>query len=137
MTERLGAVLARNTLLGLVLGLGFLLILPRRGLPGWDFVDVATLGLCFAFGEYGAERALSAIPGIDTPGGRVIRMAGWFAAGLWASLVGRVLWRLYGRDTADLPALVWGGVFGVVLELALHGVLGVAGRSAFFRRARG
>jgi hypothetical protein len=58
--------------------------------------------------------------GIDTPGGRASRATGWFAAGLWAYLIGRVAWQLCGRDPAQLPALVLGGAFLVALELALH-----------------
>ncbi len=134
MSERAGAVLARNTGLAIVLGVLFLVVLPRRGHIVWDFMDAATLGLCFALMGYAAERALRAIPGIATAGGRVVRVVGWFAAGLWAFLLGRVLWRLYGRDADELPALVWGGVFMVALELALHGVLATRGRSDVFSR---
>lgn len=134
MSERFSAVLVRNTALALVLGAVFLVLLPRSGGLGWDFVDAATLGLCFALIGYGAERALRTIPGIDTAGGRAIRVLGWFAAGLWALLLGRVLWRFFGREADDLPALVWGGVFMVGLELALHAALATRGRSDVFRR---
>lgn len=122
MTKRPGAIVIRNTLLGVALGVLFLPILPRRGSLGWDLVDSATLGLCFAFVTWATELALRAVPGIDSPGGWVVRAAGWFAGGLWAFLAGRILWQLYGRDTTALPALAWGGVVGVTLEVALHGV---------------
>lgn len=136
MSDRFGAVLTRNTLLGVALGVLFLAMLPRPGPWGWDLVDAVSLGMCFAFVGYAAERALCAIPGIATPTGRVVRVAGWFAAGLWAALMGRVLWRLYGRETADLPGLVWGGLVLVALELLLHAGLGSRGTSPFFGRAR-
>jgi hypothetical protein len=99
-------------------------------------VDAVTLGVCFAFVGYVAERVLRAIPGIETPMGRVVRVAGWFAAGLWAALMGRVVWRFYGRETADLPGLVWGGLVLVVVELLLHAGLGSRVTSPFFGRAR-
>lgn len=132
MSERAGAVLALNTVLALVLGALFLVVLPRSGQLLWDGVDAVTLGLCFALVGYAAERALRAIPGIATTGGRAIRIVGWFAAGLWALLLGRVLWRLYGRDGEELPALVWGGVIMVGLELVLHAVLAARGQSDVF-----
>jgi len=134
VSDPFGAVLARNTLLGLVLGALLATILPRSGALGRDYLDAVTVGLCFAFLGYAAERALALVPGIRTGGGRLVRVAGWFAAGLWAYLAGRVLWRLYGRDTADLPPLVWGGVFLVAVELVLHGGLALRGRSDFFGR---
>ena len=135
MSETFSAVLGRNTLLGLALGAILLGVLPRSGTLAWDFLDAATIGLCFAYVGYAAERALMALPGIHSRGGRVVRVAGWFAAGLWAYLAGRVLWRLYGRDPTELPALVWGGGFLVVVELGLHAALAVRARSDFFGRA--
>jgi hypothetical protein len=136
MSERLGAVVARNTLLALVLGAVFYFVLPRRGELPWDLVDVASLGLCFAVVGWAAERAMRIVPGIDTPGGRVVRVGGWFAAGMWAYVAGHYLWGLYGRDTTELPVLWWGGGLLVVVELALHGVLARGGRSDFFGRAQ-
>lgn len=135
MSDRFGAVLGRNTLLGLVLGAILVAVLPRAGDLRWDYLDATTIGLCFAFVGYAAERALALLPGITTPGGRIVRIAGWFAGGLWAYLAARVVWRLYGRDPAELPALVWGGVFLVAVELALHEALALRGRSDFFHRA--
>jgi len=135
VSDTFGAVLARNTLLGLVLGALLTMVLPRSGALGRDYLDAATVGLCFAFLGYAAERALALIPGIRVGGGRLVRVAAWFAAGLWAYLAGRVLWRLYGRETTELPALVWGGVFLVAVELVLHAALALRGRSDFFGRA--
>jgi hypothetical protein len=134
MSERAGAVIARNTLLALLLGAVLLLVLPRGPALGWSYVDTFTIAFSFAAMGWVAERLLLWIPGIDTPGGRAIRVTGWFAAGLWAYLLGRIAWRLYGRDPAELPALVWGGVFLVGLELVLHAGLAARGEAGFFKR---
>lgn len=136
MSERFGAVLARNTILALVLGATFLAVLPRSGVIWRDFVDAASLGACFALVGYLAERAMRIVPGIDTRAGRVVRLGGWFTAGLWAYVAGHYLWRQYGYDPAELPVLWWGGALLVVVELALHGVLASRGRSDFFGRSR-
>lgn len=135
MSETFGAVVGRNTLLGLVLGGLLTALLPRSGPLARDYLDATSVGLCFAFGGHAAERALATVPGIRSGGGRVVRIAGWFAAGLWAYLAGRVLWRLYGRDATELPALAWGGGFLVVVELTLHAALALRGRSDFFGRS--
>ncbi len=124
--------LARNVALAAVLGVLFFLGLPRRGALGWDFLDAFTLGFCFAWIGYYVEVALLAIPDITTAVGRLIRVAGWFAGGLWCFVVGRYLWTLYGRDVAELPGLVFGGVFFVGLQLVLHGALRAAGKPSFF-----
>src|SRR2546427_7786111 len=58
----------------------------------------------------------------ETGPGRLVRLAGWFAGGLWCYLVARWLWIRYGRDLNDLPGLVWGGAFLVVLELIMSAV---------------
>jgi hypothetical protein len=104
----------------------FLVLLPRHASLVWDFVDVFTLAFCFTFLGHYVEVLLLALPGIETGPGRVVRVAGWFAGGLWCYLVGRWLWIRYGRDVGDLPGLVWGGVFLLVLELVMHVVAGRA-----------
>ena len=135
MSERVAAVVARNTALALLVGAGFLLTLPRSAPLGWAFVDAFGLALWLVAGGYVAERVLLRIPGIVTAGGRWVRVAGWFAMGMWAYLAGRVTWRLLGRDPRELPPLIWGGVFLVALELVIHGVLAARGRPGFFSRA--
>ncbi len=116
--------LTRTTLAALVLALALLVALPRHGSLGSDFFDVFTLAFCFTlFGHY-IEAFLRALPGIETGPGRLVRLAGWFAGGLWCYLVARWLWLRYGRDLNDLPGLVWGGVFLVVLELMMSAISG-------------
>lgn len=132
--ERFFAALARNTGLALMLGLLFLLALPRgKGGLGWDYFDAFTLAFCFTFFGYYVEVLLLKIPDIETGMGRLIRIVGWFAGGLWCFVVGRYLWILYGRDPAELPRLAAGGVFLVGLELVLHAGLNAAGKPNFFR----
>lgn len=98
----------------------FLALLPRHASLAWDLVDVFTLAFCFTFLGHYVELLLQALPGIETGPGRVVRVAGWFAGGLWCYVVGRWLWIRYGRDLKDLPGLVWGGVFLLVLELVTN-----------------
>ena len=125
--------LARNVVLAAVVGLLLLIGLPRHGTLVWDFLDVFTLAFCFAFIGYYVEVLLLALPGIATGIGRLIRVAGWFAGGLWCYVIGRFLWSIYGRDIAELPGLVFGGVFFVALQLALHGALAAAGKPSFYK----
>lgn len=135
MPEPFFKALTRNTALAAVLAVLFLFALPRQGEGGlgWDFLDAFTLAFCFSFIGYYVEVVLLMIPGIEIGGGRLIRIAGWFAGGLWCYVVGRYLWVLYGRNVADLPPLVSGGVFLVVLELVLHGLLNKKGVPNFYR----
>ena len=72
------------------------------------------------------------VPGIETPSGKVIRMVGWFAGGLWCYEVARWLLLLYGRNTAELPPLLWGGVFFVGLEFVVHALLQAGGKPNFY-----
>ncbi|OLC04713.1 MAG: hypothetical protein AUH78_07590 [Gemmatimonadetes bacterium 13_1_40CM_4_69_8] len=114
--------LTRTTIAALVLALALLVALPRHGSLGSDFVDVFTLTFCFTFLGHYIDALLRALPGIETGPGRLVRLAGWFAGGLWCYLVARWLWIRYGRDLNDLPGLVWGGAFLVVLELIMSAV---------------
>jgi hypothetical protein len=75
---------------------------------------------------------LDRIPQIDVGVGRIVRLLGWFAGGLWCYLVARWLWTHYGRDVQDLPGLVWGGVFFVFLELFAHAIVKTRGRPSFY-----
>ncbi|HEX9193416.1 MAG TPA: hypothetical protein VF871_06655, partial [Burkholderiales bacterium] len=72
------------------------------------------------------------VPGIETPIGKVIRVVGWFAGGLWCYEVGRWLLLLYGRNTGALPPLMWGGFFFVGLEFVVHGILQASGKPNFY-----
>jgi hypothetical protein len=72
------------------------------------------------------------IPDIEVGIGRVVRLAGWFGGGVWIYEIARRIWLLYGRSTLDLPPLVWGGVFFVVLELVLHAVLRAQGKPNYY-----
>ena len=124
--------LTRNTLLALLLALLLVAVLPRRGAFGWDFLDAFTLAFCFTYVGHLVEVLLLKIPGIETPGGKIIRVFGWFAGGLWCYELARLALRLYGRDTSDLPSLVWGGVFFVGLEFVVHGLLQASGKPSLY-----
>ncbi len=112
--------LTRTTLLALLLGGVFLLALPRHGSLGADFVDSFTIAFCFTFLGHYVEALLLALPEIETGVGHVVRVAGWFAGGLWCYVIARWLWSRLGRDVHELPGLVWGGVFLVALELVMQ-----------------
>jgi hypothetical protein len=124
--------LTRNTLLALPLALVVFLMLPRHGTLGWDLFDAFTLTFCFTYVGHLVEVLLLKLPGIETPTGKVIRVCGWFAGGLWCYEVGRWLLLLYGRDTHTLPPLLWGGLFFVGLQFVVHGVLQAAGKPNFY-----
>jgi len=112
--------LTRATVGAGALGIVFLLALPRHGSLASDFVDGFTVAFCFTFLGHYVDRVLLALPGIRTGVGPAVRVVGWFAGGLWCYVIARWLWIKYGRDLGDLPALIWGGVFLVVLELVVR-----------------
>jgi hypothetical protein len=124
--------LTRNTLLAVPLALVFFLALPRQGALGWDLLDAFTLAFSFTLVGYFVEVLLLKIPGIETPGGRLVRVLGWFAGGLWCYVVGRWVLLAYGRDTQALPHLVWGGILFVALQLVLHAMLQGSGKPNFY-----
>jgi hypothetical protein len=124
--------LTRNTLLALPLALVISTALPSHGTPWWDFLDAFTLAFCFTLVGYWVEVWLLKIPGIETGGGQIIRVLGWFAGGLWCYVLGRWALLAYGRDTSELPSLMWGGFFFVAFQLVLHGVLQASGRPNFY-----
>ena len=124
--------LTRNTLLAVPLALLFVTVLPRHGTLGWDFLDAFTLAFSFTYVGHLVEVLLLRIPGIQTPGGKIIRVFGWFAGGLWCYELGRLVLLLYGRTTDELPPLVWGGVFFVVLQFVVHGLLQASGKPNFY-----
>jgi hypothetical protein len=124
--------LTRNTLLAVPLALVILAALPRQGRVGWDFLDGFTIAFSFTYVGHWVEVWLLKIPGIETPGGKVVRVFGWFAGGLWCYVLARWALLTYGRDTSQLPSLIWGGVFFVALQFVVHGVLQAAGKPSFY-----
>jgi hypothetical protein len=124
--------LTRNTLLAVPLALLLVVVLPRHGAFGWEFLDAFTLAFCFTYVGHLVEVLLLRIPGIETPGGKIIRVVGWFAGGLWCYELARLALRLYGRDTSELPPLIWGGIFFVGLEFVVHGLLQASGKPNFY-----
>lgn len=107
---------SRRLLLGVALGAVFTAILPRHGALGWDFFDALTVACCFTLLGGLVDGALQLLPDIDVGAGPLVRIAGWFAGGLWCAVVARWLWQQYGRDLADLPGVWWGGVAVVAIE---------------------
>ncbi len=125
--------LTRNTLLAVPLGfLIYTTVLPHQGQVGWDLLDAFTLAFCFTYVGHWVEVWLLRVPGIETPIGKVIRVVGWFAGGLWCYEVGRWLLLLYGRNTGALPPLMWGGFFFVGFEFVVHGILQASGKPNFY-----
>jgi hypothetical protein len=125
--------LTRNTLLALPLALLiYTTVLPRHGPLGWDLLDAFTLAFCFTYVGHLVEVLLLKIPGIETPTGKLVRVAGWFAGGLWCYEVGRWLLLLYGRNTGELPSLMAGGLFFVGLQFVVHGILQASGKPNFY-----
>jgi len=109
--------LTRSTVVAGALGIVFLLAFPRHASLVSDFVDAFTVAFCFTFLGHYVDRLLLALPGIRAGVGPVVRVVGWFAGGLWCGVIARWLWMQYGRDLGELPGLIWGGVFLVILEL--------------------
>ena len=120
MSEPFVKTVTRATLWAIGLGVVFLLALPRHGSVVSDFVDAFSVAFCFTFLGHYTDRLLLALPGIHTGIGPLVRAAGWFAGGLWSYVAGRWLWFHYGRDLSELPGVVWGGMFLVILELAMN-----------------
>ena len=124
--------LSRNTLLALPLALVIFAALPREGTARWDLLDAFLLAFSFTYVGHWVEVWLLKIPGIETPSGKVIRVVGWFAGGLWCYVLARWALTAYGRDTSQLPSLIWGGLFFVALQFVLHGVLQASGKPNFY-----
>ena len=130
--DRFFTTLTRSTVAAGLLAAVFLLAVPRHAGVLLDFVDVFTVAFCFTFlGRY-VDAFLLAIPEIEVGIGRLIRVVGWFAGGLWCYVVARWIWLRYGRDLQDLPALMWGGVFFVAFELVAHAVKKTRGQPSFY-----
>ena len=125
--------LTRNTLLAVPLALLiYTTVLPHHGTPAWDVLDAFTLAFSFTYMGHWVETWLLKIPDIETSIGKVVRVVGWFAGGLWCYEVARWLLLLYGRNTAELPPLLWGGVFFVGLEFVVHALLQAGGKPNFY-----
>ena len=130
--DRFLTILARNTVAAGLLAVVFLFALPRHAAFLWDFVDAFMLAFCFTFLGHYVDALLLTIPEIEVGVGRIVRVLGWFAGGLWCYIVARWLWPRSGRDLDDLPGLVWGGVFFVGLELVAQAVMKARGRPSFY-----
>jgi len=122
--------LTRNTLLALAVAFVVYLLLPRQS--NLDFLDAFTIAFSFTYLGYLVEKALLKLPGIETGAGRIIRVLGWFAGGLWCYVLARWVLVLYGHSTAGLPSLLWGGLFFVGLQFVLHGILQATGKPNFY-----
>jgi hypothetical protein len=125
-------VVTRNTVAAGLVAIVLLIALPRHAGVMWDFVDVFTLAFCFSFLGHYVDALLLALPDIEIGFGRLVRVLGWFAGGLWCYIVARWLWTHYGRDLHELPGLLWGGAIFVCLELVVHGVMRAQGRPSFY-----
>jgi hypothetical protein len=88
-------------------------------------------GLLLTFLGHYVHALLLRIPEIKVGVGRIARVLGWFAGGLWCYVVARWLWTGYGRDLHDPPGLLWGGCF-VGLELVVHAPMKARGRPSFY-----
>jgi len=124
--------LTRSTLLAIPLAFLILTVLPRHGTFLWDYLDAFTLAFSFTYMGHWVEVLLLRIPGIETSSGKIVRVFGWFAGGLWCYVLARWALVLYGRDTRELPSLLWGGLFFVGLELVVHGLLQASGKPNFY-----
>ena len=120
--------LTRNTLLAVPVTILVDLSLPAS----FDLLDAFTIAFSFTFVGYLVEKALLKIPGIETGGGRIIRVLGWFAGGLWCYVLARWALVAYGRDTTPLPSLIWGGLLFVGLQFVVHGILQATGKPNFY-----
>ena len=120
--------LTRNTLMAVPLALVFFFALPRQGALGWDLLDDFTLAFAFTYVGYFVEVLLLKLPGIETGAGRLVRVVGWFAGGLWCYELGRWALVAYGRDLRTFPPLLYGGFFFIALQLFLHALKPAAGK---------
>ena len=124
--------LTRNTLLAALLALVIYGLLPKHGAFGWDYVDAFILAFSFTYVGHLVETVLLKLPGIETGTGKFVRVLGWFAGGLWCYELARWVLVLSGRNTSEMPPLLWGGVFFVGLEFVVHGLLQASGKPNFY-----
>jgi len=130
--ERFLTTVTRTGVAAGIIALILVLLLPRHAGFGLDFVDLFSVAFCFTFLGHYVEVFLLAVPQISVGAGRLVRLAGWFAGGLWCYVVARWLWVHYGRNLAELPGLLWGGVFLIALELVVHGWMKSRGVANFY-----
>jgi len=95
-------------------------------------LDAFTLAFSFTYIGHWVEVVLLKIPGIETGGGKIVRVLGWLAGGLWCYVLARWALVAYGRDTRQLPGLIWGGLFFVALQFVVHGLLQASGKPNFY-----
>lgn len=124
--------LTRNTLLAIPVALAISAALPKHGTLAWDLLDAFTLAFAFTYGGHWVEVLLLKIPGIETGSGKIVRVLGWFAGGLWCYVLARWALLLYGSDTRALPPLLWGGLAFVAMEFVVHGLLQASGKPNFY-----
>lgn len=128
--------LTRNTLLSIPVALVIYAMSRKHGNVAWDLLDAFTLAFAFTYVGHWVEVWLLKIPGIDTGTGKFVRVLGWFAGGLWCYVLARWALMLYGRDTRELPPLIWGGFGFVALEFFVHGLLQASGKPNFYSGQR-
>lgn len=124
--------LTRNTLLSIPLALVIWAVVPHHGSFGWDYLDAFTIAFSFTYIGHLVEVLLLKLPGIETSSGKVVRVVGWFAGGLWCYVLARWALLAYGRNTSELPSLIWGGLFFVALQFLVHGLLQASGKPNFY-----
>jgi len=126
--------LTRNTLLSVAGTVVLWFAAPHQPSAVWTLLADFTLFFCFAFVGHYVEVLLLLIPGIEdgSASGRLVRLAGWFAGGLWCYTLARRLWLAFGFNLAGLPPLIWGGVFFIAIELVAHAYLKSRGRPSFY-----
>src|SRR5207237_5717 len=95
-------------------------------------LDALTGAFSFTYVGQLVEVLLLKIPGIGTSSGKVVRVLGWFAGGLWCYVLARWALLAYGRDVRQLPSLIWGGLFFVALQFVVHGILQATGKPNFY-----
>ncbi len=110
---------ARSLVAAVPLALVLFLVVPRHAELWSDAFDVFSIALCFTFLGALFDVVLLALPGITQGLGWVVRFGGWFAGGLWCAVIARWLWFRYARDLAELPALMWGGVAMIVIQVLM------------------
>src|SRR5260370_22383957 len=91
LNEPFSKLLTRSTLGALALGAVLVVALPRHRSLGADFVNTFSVAFCFTFfGSY-IDALRLALPALRIGMARLVRLAGWFAVGLWCYLAARCL----------------------------------------------
>jgi hypothetical protein len=110
---------ARSLVAAVPLALLLFLLTPRHAGLASDAFDVFSIAVAFTFLGALLDVLLLALPGIMQGLGWLVRFAGWFAGGLWCTVIARWLWFHYARDLAALPGLVWGGLAMIVIQILM------------------